>query len=153
MADSSAKTGTKVTRKKVGRRVWKPRWLVAYEKYGTVTAACKAVGVTRAVAYRAQRDDPEFAEAWDAIRQGVIDRLEKIALERAEDGSDNLLQFMLRSLRPEQYGTSVKLAHTGELTPDIEERIDREIRAGLGELAGSRSPDDGPPGPSGDVAS
>jgi len=44
-----------------------------------------------------------FATAWDlAVAQGT-DRLEDAAFERATNGSDTLLMFLLRGRRPERF--------------------------------------------------
>ena len=45
----------------------KQAFLEALPKYGPVTGACKAIGVTTTTAYRWRTADPEFKAAWDEI--------------------------------------------------------------------------------------
>jgi hypothetical protein len=63
----------------------------------------KASGVSRATAYRFRGHDRAFAEAWDDAIEEAVDMLELEAHRRAIEGSDRLLMFVLRALRPEKY--------------------------------------------------
>jgi hypothetical protein len=95
---------------------------------GLVSAAAKAVGMTRETAYRLRRSahGAAFARAWDAARAHAGGLVEDIAFERAFEGvehnvydeygevvctkrvyNDRLLMFLLRHLKPERYGGGV----------------------------------------------
>jgi hypothetical protein len=87
----------------------------------SVTAAAEYAGVSRAMAFRWRRDDPEFAQRWEEAMQMGVDRLEDEAHRRAVHGvvrpvyqggakvgeireySDTLLLAILRGKRPEVY--------------------------------------------------
>jgi hypothetical protein len=94
---------------------------------GLVSAAAKAVGLSRESAYRLRRSPhgAAFARAWDAARHHAGGLVEDIAFERAFEGvehnvydengevvctrraySDRLLMFLLRNLKPERYGAA-----------------------------------------------
>lgn len=95
---------------------WKPRFLEAYQQLGTVTHAAARAGVARSTVYAAIDADPTFSADWREARESAIEGLERVAIQRAVDGSDTLLIFLLKSLRPERYRDNVKIEHTGELT-------------------------------------
>ena len=81
----------------------KQSFLESYETFGTVTAGCKVAKLSRDTVYRWRREDPVFSEAFETAREVVADDLEQEALRRAHDGSDLLLIFMLKALRPDKY--------------------------------------------------
>ncbi len=90
-------------RREMSTEELKRRFLEAYERYGTVTSACRIVELSRDSPYRWRQQDPEFNEAFENSRNVVADDLEQEALRRAHDGSDLLLIFMLKALRPDKY--------------------------------------------------
>lgn len=123
-------------------------WITVYEEKGTVTAACKAVGISRDTAYQRRRIDADFKALWDAAEQAVTEVLEKTLVEIAQDfdhkGQVRALEIALKSRRPEKYRESVKLEHGGTITHEIEVAVDRES-AELEESLGLRAPE--VPGP------
>jgi hypothetical protein len=87
---------------------------------GSVTAACRAAGISRVTAYGWRKRDPTFRNGWDAALAMGADALEDEARRRAmgwdepvfHDGrqvgtvrrySDTLLIFLLKGLKPEKY--------------------------------------------------
>ena len=46
-------------------------WLEAFSRTGSVAEACRAVGIVESTAYRRRRNDPYFAERWDAVDQAA----------------------------------------------------------------------------------
>jgi hypothetical protein len=74
---------------------------------GNVRLSADAAGVDRSTPYKLAQRDPSFQAAWEAAEQDAIDVLEATARKRALAGSDSLLQFLLRGLRPERYGAAV----------------------------------------------
>jgi len=103
------------------------RFIEVLADTGLVSAAAKAVGMSRESAYRLRRSahGAAFARAWDAARHHAGALVEDIAFERAFEGvehnvydengevvctkrvyNDRLLMFLLRHLKPERYGAS-----------------------------------------------
>jgi hypothetical protein len=135
------------------------RFIEALADTGLVSAAAKAVGMTRETAYRLRRSPhgAAFARAWDAARRHAGGVVEDIAFERALEGvehnvydengeivctkrvySDRLLTFLLRHLKPERYGgagASAPLPEPagppgrGEPAPPPEILLDASLRA------------------------
>ncbi len=72
---------------------------------GTVTAAAKAIGITRQAAYLAKDKYPTFALEWEEAIESATDKLVEVAVKRASkaNGSDALLMFLLRGHRPSVY--------------------------------------------------
>jgi hypothetical protein len=100
------------------RGAWKPAFLEAFSTYGTVSHACKVVGVGRRTVYDARQVDEAFAAEWAAVEDDVSDDLEQEAVRRAKDGSDTLLIFLLKARRPEKYRENTHITHAGALTLD-----------------------------------
>lgn len=65
--------------------------------------AAAAVGVSRWMAWRWKKSDPEFLKAYEAAKVVHVDQLVKEAKRRALHGSDRLLEFLLCNLAPEQF--------------------------------------------------
>lgn len=93
----------KLTPKKRTAREWRPVFISTLRNTGNVRASCQAAGVSRPVAYNARESSPEFAKEWDTALQDAIDVLEAVARKRAQESSDTLLIFLLKSHRPEVY--------------------------------------------------
>jgi len=117
------------------------RFIEALADTGLVSAAAKAVGMSRESAYRLRRSahGVAFARAWDAARHHAGALVEDIAFERAFEGvehnvydeygqvvctkrvyNDRLLMFLLKHLKPERYGAlpAQTTAQTPAQTPD-----------------------------------
>lgn len=117
---ATKKPAVRTNRAPKKRRDWKPGFLAAFEKSGTVTAACEAAEVGRRTVYDEYQRNPEFAEAWDAVENSATDNLEKVAMRRAIDGSDTLAIFLLKSRRPEMYRERFDLNHAGKVEQKVE---------------------------------
>lgn len=93
----------------------------------SVTAAMEGMG-DRTNFYDWRARHSEFAHAADAAIEAGTDRLEDIAVKRAEEQSDTLLIFLLKARRRDKYGDRQQLEHTGKdgqpLTIVIGERQD-----------------------------
>jgi hypothetical protein len=88
---------------------------------GNVSKAAKAAGISRASAYDHKKLDSDFAGAWDGVIDDVVDAMEEELHRRSTKGilepvfykgemiakvrkfSDRLLEFALKSKRPDQY--------------------------------------------------
>ena len=78
------------------------------EQTGNITTACAGSGVSRKTIYNYINTDSDFKTRVDDAKETAIEHLEGIALERARGGSDVLLMFLLKSLRPERYRDNPK---------------------------------------------
>lgn len=94
---------------------WMGDFLAALGQSPHVGMACKAAGVSRAVAYETRTRYADFAEAWVATRDYWVDRLETKAVSKALEGDTIMLIFLLKSLRPGEYSERLELRHTGEV--------------------------------------
>lgn len=82
---------------------WKDRFFQRLRQGASISSAAHAAGVNRATVYRYQQRSPQFQRDMDdAIEEGT-DRLEDIALKRAESGSDSIIMFLLKARRPSKY--------------------------------------------------
>lgn len=72
------------------------------------SVAAKGIGYNRSTVYGWAKTDAEFAAAWRDIHEEFTDLLEATAQARAITGSDLLIIFLLKALRPEKYREQVK---------------------------------------------
>lgn len=72
------------------------------------SVAAKGTGYDRGTIYRWAEVDAEFAAAWRDIHEEFTDLLEATAQARAITGSDLLIIFLLKALRPEKFREQVK---------------------------------------------
>lgn len=113
-------------------RDWKPVFLIAYENKGTVKAACKIARVSRSRVYEARREDAKFAAEWDAAESRTTELLEETAFERAINGSDRLMEFLLKARRPKRYREHARVE--GEADEEVSEAVNDEIEGLLAEV-------------------
>ncbi len=99
----------------------KRKFLELLAELGNATHAAEGIDVTRQCLYNARKNDPEFAEAWGAAHDLGNESLEDIARQRAKDGSDTLLIFLLKGARPEKYRERFEANVTGNLTIEVVE--------------------------------
>jgi len=104
---------------------WQKAFLAALERTGSITASAKAAKVNRSTAYMERRDDPEFARLWDEHLELAADLLEDEAKRRAFAGSDVLLMFLLKGIRPQKWRESRATIPPAELNRLIEEELQR----------------------------
>jgi hypothetical protein len=107
------------------KRHWQKAFLAALENTGSVTTAAEAAGIKRWNAYDAKRGDQEFAAAWEQALDVSADTLEDEARKRAFDGSDVLLMFLLKGLRPQKWRESRATIPPAELNKMIETELQR----------------------------
>lgn len=100
------------------------RALRAYRELGTVAHACKKAKIGRQTWYDWLEKDPAFAAEVRDTKVEVKEDLEGVAVERAKDGSDTLLIFLLKSLEPEKYRDTQKLEI---VSPKVRDRMRRTI--------------------------
>jgi hypothetical protein len=107
------------------KRQWQNAFLVALENTGSVTAAAEAAKISRVTVYQNRRDDPAFSQRWDHALEQSADALEAEARTRAFAGSDVLLIFLLKGLRPQRWRESRSSIAPSELNKMIENEFKR----------------------------
>ena len=103
--------------------------MIALMDEPNVSRAAQAAGICRQAAYDLRRDSPEFARRWDDAIAKAIDTIEANGMRRAAWGarkpvyyrgevcghtrehSDALVQFFLKSHKPDQYREHVHQHH------------------------------------------
>jgi hypothetical protein len=116
---------------------WQPAFLIALEKTGSVTEAARVAGIDRAKSYHYKRTDEKFAALWDQALDIAADSLEDEARKRAFAGSDVLLMFLLKGIRPQKWRESRSTIPPAELNKLIEvelQRIAKQKEAEASEL-------------------
>lgn len=100
-----------------------------------VSESARTAGISRSAAYAWRDEDPAFAADWEAAEEEAVDMLEKVARDRAIDGSDRMLEILLKAHRPEKYVERLRQEHTGKNGGPIQyqdlsdEEIDARIAA------------------------
>lgn len=131
------------------------RTLVEYA--GNCTRACELCKITREAVYWKRRNDKEFSKRYDEAMEQSTDALEDEAVRRAFEGvqegvyyqgdrvdlktvySDGLIQFMLRSRRPEKFKDRVSTDNTN-LNANVAVEDDDEVMAQLCAKLGAVNP-------------
>jgi len=114
--------------KKTDRQI---AFLAAWERFGTMSAACRETDVPRSLLYNTWLKEPTFAELAEGVKDRIADSLEQEAIRRGRDGwlepvfykgdevgeirkfSDLLVIFMLKALRPDKYRERTNVQHEG----------------------------------------
>ena len=86
-------------------------FLAAYAKCGNITQAAEVSNVGRRTHYNWMESDPGYVAAFRDACDEAIDVLEAEARRRALAGSDLLLIFQLKALRPDVYRENVAHLH------------------------------------------
>lgn len=78
-------------------------FLEELRKTCNVSHSARLAGVGRRTVYNWREADAQFAAAWDDAEEEAVDALELAARERAIDGSDRMMEILLKAHRPEKY--------------------------------------------------
>jgi hypothetical protein len=97
------------------------RFLESLSDGQPVTRAAEEAEIPCRTAYNWRREDEAFARAWDEAWEQGTDRLEAVALERAVNGSDLLLIFLMKGRRPTRYRDNVRHEVDARLTVSVED--------------------------------
>lgn len=116
-----------------GSDAQKARALVKYRELGTVRSACEAAGIGRRTWYNWVEEDRQFAALVDEAKEDVADELEETAAMRAKaaDGSDLLLIFLLKALRPSRFRENIKIDLVSPVVRDKVRQTVSLIRSSL----------------------
>ena len=117
------------------KRHWQKAFLAALENTGSVTAAAAAAGVHRTAAYKQRSGDKAFSLQWDDAIDQAADTLEDEARKRAFAGSDVLLMFLLKGIRPQKWRESRATLPPAELNKMIEVELKRLAAKNEAELS------------------
>lgn len=79
----------------------------------SVTEACRISNVNRANVYAWLNKDPSFVKLFGEAEKLATKKLEDIAITRAVEYSDTLIQFLLRSRDPKKYNPVEKKEISG----------------------------------------
>jgi hypothetical protein len=117
-----------------GFSVTQQRFLTAYTQLGNITAASEAAGISRQNHYDWMAEVPGYPAAFRQAGEAAVDRLVEEARRRAMLGSDVLLIFLLKGLRPEVFRDNhhltvrSKVDHGGTIVHQVEEAMSDEQR-------------------------
>lgn len=120
------KGGAKHTKLKEDRQ---RKFLKLYPELGTITAACRVVGVKRS-AFVNWMTDPEFKKRFEEAKVEVGELLEAEAFKRARERSDLLLIFALKGIYPDKYKERAEVKNTVQLfqlPPEMFGQADRPL--------------------------
>lgn len=68
------------------KKGWYKAFLAALSVRGNIAEACETAGITRRVAYLAQKEDERFAEAWEIALDQAVSRIKVLLWKWAEEG-------------------------------------------------------------------
>tara|TARA_Y100000310_G_C20555474_1_gene750285 strand:- start:655 stop:1062 length:408 start_codon:yes stop_codon:yes gene_type:complete len=89
---------------------WEAPFLSAYRESMNIRESCTAASITRSAYYKHLHTSGRFREAVEDAKADALDRVEAVALSRGLTGaSDRLLEFWLKSHRPETYGDRIEV--------------------------------------------
>jgi hypothetical protein len=94
--------------------------LLDWATNGPVTELAAAAKIGRITVYDTRRANTAFAAAWDQVLDIAADTLEDEARKRAFAGSDVLLMFLLKGIRPQKWRGSRATIPPAELNKMIE---------------------------------
>ena len=94
----------------------KKNFLVAFENTAAnISAACKAVGISRETYYQWYDKDKDFAAKCDEIRQSLIDAAETQLMINVRKGKEASLFFFLCNRAPDRWKNIQRIEHSGKI--------------------------------------
>ena len=106
---------------------WQSVFLSSFSQCGNITQSSGDAGVTRQAVFYAYKRHPDFRVLYEEAKEASIERLEEVARNRATASSDNLLIFLLKSMRPEVYREVVRNENINVNMNANLERLDRQL--------------------------
>ena len=101
---------------------WWSAMLAQLRLTGNITKSADAAGISRQTYYHSYQQYPDFAAMADDALEQFRDSLEYVALTRALDGSDRMLELLLRANLPSKYRER----------SDIQQTITHDYRVEIG---------------------
>lgn len=119
----------------------KRAFLTHFADHGSVSTAAELSGINRWTHYHWLKNDSDYQEAFHDAEKSAVSSLEDEARKRAIGGSDTLLIFLLKGLRPERFSDRHRVTHDFAADTDEElierarnsERIRKLVAQGDGE--------------------
>jgi len=109
----------------------KAAFLTQLAESGNVRLACKSASVSPQTAYRARRQSPAFAQAWDAALLAARPIAEQVLADRALNGTEEAVFYHGEEVaRRTRYDSRLLLAHLARLDR-LAERIDPDAVSAL----------------------
>ena len=106
---------------------WQSAFLSSFSQCGNIRKASEDAGVTRQTVWYSHKRHPDFRALYDEAKEESVERLEQVARNRATESSDNLLIFLLKSMRPDVYREVVKNENVNvNVNADLD-RLDRQL--------------------------
>lgn len=99
---------------------WQDFFLELFNKTMLLGESCKATGISLGWLRDYRSAHPEFEAKIQEAYINQTEVLEQIAIRRAGEGSDRLLEFMLKSRKPEVYRENVHHEHEHTVSGGIE---------------------------------
>jgi hypothetical protein len=96
-------------------KTWMIDFLTHFVVTGNIYEACLASGADSRMVRRELRDNPQFKEEFDDAQSDYTDRLEGEATKRAMDGSDMLLERLLKANRPEKFRDTAPIINNNNI--------------------------------------
>lgn len=113
MARAQTRTMSDGSRKRIRiSEAWWPAMLAQLRVTGNITKSADAAGISRQTYYHSYQQCPEFAAMADDALEQFRDSLEYVALTRALDGSDRMLELLLRANLPNKYRDRAEIQQT-----------------------------------------
>lgn len=82
----------------------KSLFLKNYERFGcALVRASKESNISPQTIYRWKKEDTDFSEKMEVLRETMIEKLEAAALNRAAQGDSVMMIFLLKAFRPHIY--------------------------------------------------
>lgn len=104
MARAQTRTMSDGTVKRIRMsEAWWPAMLAQLRVTGNITKSAEMAGISRQTYYHSYQQYPDFAAMADDALEQFRDSLEYVALSRALDGSDRMLELLLRANLPNKY--------------------------------------------------
>lgn len=80
-----------------------------FAQLGVIGVACDKSGVRRKTHFDWCGKYPKYKAVYEELKERFVDGLEMVAIERAKEKSDSLLQLLLRSYRRDTFGDQSRL--------------------------------------------
>jgi hypothetical protein len=117
------------------------RFLAAYAELGNLTGAAAVAGLSRQRHYEwTWSGDEQYIAAFKAANEIAVEGLELEARRRAMGGSDLLLIFLLKGLRPDMYRDNVKVDVNAKVEQTVRSMTDAERQRRIEELLAKARP-------------
>ena len=85
------------------KKDFKPEFLEAFARIGTIVGACRLIGINRDTILEWKRTDPIFKENYDECERVLTERIEGILIEKALNGDLGSCIFLLKARSPHKY--------------------------------------------------